>query len=500
MSEYNPQLGDMDLDEFRRWGHDLVDWIADYLAQPESYPVLSRNRPGEIMDSLPTEAPEMPESMATIMADFEKVILPGITHWNHPGFFAYFGITGSGPGILGEMLSAALNVNGMLWRTSPAATELETLTLDWLRQMMGLPAQFQGIITDTASISSMLAIAAARESLGSGIRERGMAGRADLPRLRIYISEQTHSSVEKGAITVGIGQEGVRKIPVDDAFRMKPGLLAEAIAEDLENGWRPMMVTATVGTTATTSIDPVPKIAAICKQYDLWLHVDAAYGGAAALLPEMRHVLDGVSEADSFVVNPHKWLFTPIDCSAFYVRQPEILRQAFTLVPDYLKSEEEGVTNYMDWGVQLGRRFRALKLWLVLRYFGRQGLADRIREHIRLGQLLANWIDDDPDFQRLAPTPFSTVCFRACPEQLARELESAEPDRVQQIESYLEEINGRIVKGVNDTGEIFLAPTRLNGRFTIRLAIGNIRSDEAIIRRSWQLIRNTLLKSMNSLT
>lgn len=426
--------------------------------------------------------------MATIIADFEDILLPGITHWNHPGFMAYFGITGSGPGILGELLTAALNVNGMLWRTSPSATELEQVTLDWLRQMLGLPQGFHGIITDTASISSMLAIAAAREALGLDIRQKGMSGRAELPRLCLYISEQTHSSVEKGAITLGIGHEGVRKIAVDDAFRMDPTKLAQAIKADKADGWRPFCVAATVGTTATTSIDPVPEISAICRQHDLWLHVDGAYGGVAAIAPEFRHVLNGVEQADSFVVNPHKWLFTPIDCSAFYVRRPEILKQAFSLVPEYLKTSEEGVTNYMDWGVQLGRRFRALKLWMVIRYFGRQGLAARIREHIRLGQLLAGWVDADPDFQRLAPAPFSTVCFRAYPHELASLMEATDPQKDQEIEDYLDWLNGETVEAVNATGEIFLSPTRLNGHYTMRIAIGNIRSDEAIVARAWQLI------------
>jgi aromatic-L-amino-acid decarboxylase len=488
MDKDESKIGEMNLDEFRQSGHQLVDWIADYLDHPEQYPVLSRSRPGEIRAQLPAAPPDRPESMATILSDFENIIVPGMTHWNHPGFFSYFGITGSGPGILGELLIAALNVNGMLWRTSPAATELEEVTLDWLRQMMGLPAHFQGIITDTASISSMLAIAAAREALNLDVRRQGMAGRADLPRLRMYISDQTHSSVEKGAITLGIGQEGVRKIATDDTFRMKPEALRKAIKEDIAAGWRPFIVTATVGTTATTSIDPVAEIGAICREHQLWLHVDAAYGGAAAIVPEMSTILDGAEQADSFVVNPHKWLFTPVDCSAFYVRDPEILKRTFALVPEYLKSSEEGVTNYMDWGLQLGRRFRALKLWMVIRHFGRDGLADRIREHIRLGQLVAGWVDADPDFERLAPTPFSTVCFRACPRDLATRLKSADQGEVKKIEAYLEQLNEEVIEAVNATGEVFISPTRLHGRFTIRMAIGNIRSDETIITRTWQLL------------
>jgi aromatic-L-amino-acid/L-tryptophan decarboxylase len=486
-----PPLGEMDLDEFRQTGHQIIDWIAEYLANPEAYPVLSRSRPGEITAQLPPSPPQQPEAMADILADFEKILVPGVTHWNHPGFFAYFGITGSGPGILGELLIAALNVNAMLWRTSPAATELEQVTLDWLRQMLGLPAGFHGVITDTASVSSLLAVAAAREALELDIRRQGMTGRADLPRLRLYISDQTHSSVEKGAITLGIGQEGVRKIPVDDAFRMDVPALAQAIEEDIAAGWRPFCVVATVGTTSTTSVDPVPEIAAICRRHNLWLHVDSAYGGVAGLLPEMRHVLDGCDQADSLVVNPHKWLFTPIDCSAFYVRRPEILQRAFSLVPDYLQTSEAGVTNYMDWGVQLGRRFRALKLWLVIRHFGQEGLAGRIREHIRLGQLMAGWIDEDPDFQRLAPTPFSTVCFRACPQEMAEQLATADPDQVQAIEAYLEQLNTSVIEAINATGDFFFSPTRLHGRYTVRMAIGNIRTDEATVTRAWAVLRQT---------
>ena len=474
---------DMDPESFRRYGHQLIDWIADYLAHTERYPVLSRVKPGEIKARLPQSPPKEPEPMEQILADFESVIMPGITHWNHPAFFAYFAITGSGPGILGELLSAALNVNGMLWKTSPAATELEEVALDWLRQMLGLPEAFRGVITDTASMSSLLAIAAAREQVPDlRVREEGLSGRADVPRLRLYTSEQAHSSIEKAAITLGIGQRGVRKIPVDEAFRMDAAALARAIEEDLSEGWRPFCVAATVGTTSTTSIDPVPEIAALCRQHGLWLHVDGAYGGMAAIVPEFRHVLAGCEHADSIVVNPHKWLFTPIDCSAFFVRRPEVLKRAFSLVPEYLKTAEEEVTNYMDWGVQLGRRFRALKLWMVMRYFGHQGLAARIREHIRLGQQLARWIDEHPDFERMAPTPFSTVCFRARPRRLAG-------DDSPETAAYLDELNAALLEAVNATGEAYLSHTKLHGRFTLRMAIGNLRTTEAHVRRAWELLQ-----------
>ncbi len=469
--------GDMDPEEFRRYGYQVVDWIAEYFGRIEEYPVLSRVEPGAVKAQLPEAYPVEPEPLDRSLADFERVVLPGITHWNHPGFFAYFGISGSGPGILGELLTAALNVNGMLWQTSPAATELEERALDWLRQMLGLPDAFRGVITDTASMSSLLAIAAAREALDLDIRRLGMAGRPELPRLRLYTSEQTHSSVEKGALALGIGQEGVRAIPTDEAFRMDVGALAQAIEEDRAAGWRPFCIVATVGTTSTTSIDPLPAIAALCREHRLWLHVDGAYGGMAAIVPELRHVLAGAEEADSLVVNPHKWLFTPIDCSAFYVRDPAILRRAFSLVPEYLQTGATGVTNYMDWGVQLGRRFRALKLWMVLRYFGQRGLADRIREHIALARRFAGWIDAAPGFERLAPVPFSTVCFRAHPPGLDDEAELAR-------------LNAALLRAVNAGGEVFLSHTVLRGRYTLRLAIGNIRTEERHVARAWEVLRD----------
>ena len=470
--------GDMNPDDFRRYGRQLIDWIADYLTHPEQYPVLSRSQPGDIKAQLPAAPPEQPQSMDRILADFENILLPGITHWNHPGFFAYFSITGSMPGILGELLMAALNVNAMLWKTSPAATELEDVALDWLRQMLGLPAGLDGVIMDTASISSMVAIAAAREALDLDVRRRGLAGRPDLPRLRLYVSDQTHSSVEKGAITLGLGQENVVKIPSDDDFRMRVDALATAVQSDIAAGYRPFFVCATVGTTSTTSIDPVPAIAAVAQKYDLWLHVDGAYGGMAAIVPEMRHVLAGAEQADSIVVNPHKWLFTPIDLSALYTRHPHILKRAFSLVPDYLRTAEgdaETVKNLMDYGVQLGRRFRALKLWLVIRTYGQEGLAARLREHIRLGQQLAGWVDESPDFERLAPTPFSTVCFRARPISVP--------------EAELNRLNEQLMTAVNETGEIYLSHTNLGGKFTLRLAIGNIRTEERHVARAWELLQ-----------
>jgi aromatic-L-amino-acid decarboxylase len=435
--------------------------------------VLSRLRPGELRAQLPASPPEEGEPLATILADVERQILPGITHWNHPAFFAYFSITSSAPGILGEMISATLNVNGMLWRTSPAATELEIVVLDWLRQLVGLPEGLFGVIQDTASASSLVALAAAREAVpGLEARRRGLVGQA---RLRMYASEQAHSSIEKAAIVLGVGQDGFRKIPIDEEFRMDPEALARAVAEDRAAGWTPFAVAATVATTSTTSVDPVPAIADICEREGLWLHVDAAYGGTAAILPECRHVLDGCERADSLVVNPHKWLFVPIDLSALYTRRPEIVRSAFSLVPDYLRTPEDGLApNLMDYGISLGRRFRALKLWMVLRAFGREGIMERLREHLRLAGLFRSWVEADPHFEVMAPTPLSVVCFRA----LFPGRDDADHDR----------LNDEVVEAINASGEVFLSPTKLRGRTSLRLAVGNIRTEERHVRRAWELL------------
>jgi aromatic-L-amino-acid decarboxylase len=465
---------DADLEAFRGEGRRLVDWIARYLGEPERFPVFSRLKPGELRGALPGAPPERGEPLADILADVERLVVPGLTHWNHPGFFAYFAISGSAPGILGEMLSAAFNVNGMLWRTSPAATELEIVALDWLRQILGLPAGLFGVVQDTASSSSLVALAAAREAVpGLDARRRGLSGR---PPLRMYASDQAHSSIEKAGIVLGIGQEGLRKIPVDEAFRMDVGALARAVAEDRTAGRLPFAVTATVGTTSTTSVDPVPAIAELCAREDLWLHVDAAYGGAAAALPERRWVLEGCDRADSLVVNPHKWLFVPIDCSALYTRRPEVLRAAFSLVPDYLRTPEDAVApNLMDYGVSLGRRFRALKLWMVLRAFGREGICERLREHLRLATLFRSWVEADLFFEVVAPTPLSVVCFRArFPER-----SETEADR----------LNEDVAEAVNATGEAFLSATRLRGRTALRLAVGNLRTEERHVRRAWDLLR-----------
>jgi aromatic-L-amino-acid decarboxylase len=474
MTRASSPLGDMDPEAFRREAHRLADWIADYLGNSGRFPVLATVQPGEISTALPVEAPAHGESFDQIFSDFERILLPGITHWNHPGFFAYFAITGSAPGVLAEFLSAALNVQAMLWRTSPAATELEEVTLTWLRKLLTLPASFEGVIYDTASISTLHALATARERTVPSAREFGLAGRKDVARLRVYCSDQTHSSIEKAAILLGLGQQAVRKIPSDAEFRMRVDILADAIADDRATGWLPLAVVATVGTTSSTSVDPVSAIADLCRRESVWLHVDAAYAGVAAMVPGYESILESAGEADSIVVNPHKWLFTPFDLSVLYCRHMDLLRAAFALTPEYLKTLEAApVRNLMDTGIQLGRRFRALKLWMVLRHFGADGLRARLAEHMRLAKVFASWVDGDANFERLAPVPFSVVCFRA------RAARSEDADR----------LNERILQAVNGTGEIFISHTRLGGQYALRLAIGNLHTTQSHVARAWQLIR-----------
>jgi aromatic-L-amino-acid decarboxylase len=480
-----PPTGDMSKEEFRRFGHELIDWISDYFEQIEQQPVLSQIEPGSLKAQLPLTPPEKGEPMGPILADIDRLIVPALTHWSHPSFFAYFATSTSGPGIFGELLSAAFDNKAMLWRTSPAATELEEVALDWLRQMMGLDAGLAGIIYDTASVSSMHAIAAAREGVELRIREEGMSGRADLPLLRVYASEQAHSSIEKGIITLGLGQRSLRKIPTDDQFRMDPKALADAVAEDKRNGTIPFCVVATVGTTSTSSIDPVREIVPICEEHALWLHVDAAYAGSAAVVPEFRYLVDGCDRADSVVTNPHKWLFTPFDLSVLYCRHMDLLRRAFSLVPEYLRTpEQDKVRSGSDYGIQLGRRFRALKLWMVIRYFGHEGLAARIREHCRLAQQFADWVQESPDWEIMAPAPLSLICFRACPKVDA----GSDTER----NARLDVLNEAIMHGVNATGQALLSHTRLNDKITLRLSVGNIRTTEKHVRQVWELLNEQL--------
>lgn len=470
---------DLSPEAYASSAHRLADWIATYLRDVGTYDVLSAVKPGSIRAQLPKSPPAAPESLDDIIADLDRVIMPGATHWNHPGFLAYFANTASVPGILGEMVTAALNLNGMLWRTSPVATELEQVVVDWLRQLFGMGDGWFGMITDTASISTMYALAAARERDPSlGIRQRGMAGRSDLPRLRVYCSEHAHSSVDKAAMTLGLGLENVVHIACDADFRMRPEMLARAINADRAQGFRPLAVVATAGTTSMTSVDPIADIATICQRESLWLHVDGAYGGSAMAVPEMRPLFAGLERADSLVVNPHKWLFTPMDCSVLFTRQPKVLRRAFSLVPEYLTTAEgDEALNYMDYGLQLGRRFRALKLWMVIRAFGADGIAERIRHHCMLAQTFAAWVRAaGHGWSVRAPVPFSTVCFRHVPEGETDEAEIASH-------------NAAIMARVNESGEVFISHTKLGDQYVLRVAIGNLRTSEATLDRAWVLLR-----------
>jgi aromatic-L-amino-acid decarboxylase len=480
-------FGDMPADRFRELAGQVLDRVTDYLSNVERWPVLARARPGELRAALPAAPPAHGEPIERILEDYDRLVPAATTHWNHPGFFAYFAVTGSGPGILAELLSAALNVNAMVWRTGPAATELEEVATDWLRQLLGLGPGLDGTISDTASTSTLHALAAARESLSDlEIRQYGLAGRPDVPRLRVYCSQEAHSSVDKAVLALGLGLDGTRRVATDGALRLDPAELAAAIRADRLAGIRPMAVVATVGTTSTTAVDPVPAIAELCAAEGIWLHVDAAYGGAAGVVPEYRWVLDGADRADSLVVNPHKWLFVPIDCSVLYTRRPDVLRRAFSLVPDYLTTAEgEAARNLMDYGVALGRRFRALKLWFVLRAFGADGLAARIREHIRLAQRFGDWIDADAAFERLAPSPLSVVVFRHRPAGL-------------EDGPALDRHNERLLDAVNATGEVFLSHTRVRGRYALRLAVGNLRTRERHVRRAFELLKETAVVPMLS--
>ncbi|GBD90869.1 L-2,4-diaminobutyrate decarboxylase [bacterium BMS3Abin04] len=473
----NKIVGDMPPEEFRKSGHELIDWIADYLINIEEYPVLPNTKPGELKKRFPKNPPENGESVEEILSDIDRKIIPGVTHWNHPKFMAYFNSTSSGPGILAELLTAALNQNGMNWKSSPIAAEMEEVTLDWLRQMLDLPENFWGIIYDTASISSLHAIASAKTQVEHERKDKNL-----LNKLCFYFSEQAHSSIEKDALFLGIKKEHIRKIKVNKDFKMIPEVLRNQISKDIENNLIPFCVVATVGTTSTTSVDSVSKIAKICSEKNIWLHIDAAHAGIAAIVPEMRFILNGVEHADSIVVNPHKWLFMPIDISVYYTTKPNILKRTFSLIPEYLKTEQDNsAINYMDYGIQLGRRFRSLKLWFVIRYFGVKGLRSIIREHIRVGKLFEELVSNNPQFELLAPVPFSTVCFRAVPNRVISEAQ-------------LNELNERLMNEVNRTGKVFLSHTRLYNKFIIRLVVSGIRTKEEHMLEVWALLQKTLSK------
>jgi aromatic-L-amino-acid decarboxylase len=452
------------VEDFRQAGHQTVDWIAEYLTNVADMPVLAQTKPGDLLDALPKSAPEKGETFDAILRDFDRLVMPAVTQWNHPRFFAYFACTGSTPAILGEMLAAALNTNGLHWKTSPAVAELEQRALDWLRQWIGVPEGWFGIVYDTASTSSMHAVVCARELADPEARTAG--SRNDLV---LYTSDQSHMSIEKGAIAVGVGQKNIRKVPSDGEFRMRADALATMVEEDKRAGKRPFCVVATVGTTSTTSIDPVPQIADVAEKHGLWLHVDAAYAGAAAILPEQRHIMAGVERAHSLVFNAHKWLFTPIDLSAFYTRRPDILRRAFSLTPDYLKTQDDPrAHNLMDYGVPLGHRFRALKLWFVMRYFGRERIEAILRSHIQWAQDFAALVDAHPKFERVAPVPLSVVCFRY---------------------KGSDDENRAILEKVNASDRMFIASTVLNGKLTLRLAIGQLETSWSDVQEAWELLQ-----------
>ena len=453
----------MQPDEFRRHGHAIIDWIADYQANIRDYPVIPKCAPGDLIDALPATGPQAPETMEQILRDFEALIVPGVTHWNHPRFHSFFAISSSPPGVLAETLAAALNMQHMLWKSGPAGTELEQVTLAWLIDWMGLGPGWFGEIFDTASVSTLHGIAAAREMVAPGSRAQGNpAG------LTVYCSQWAHTSVDKACIMLGVGLDNLRRIEADGQYRLKPAALAQAIREDRAAGRLPICIVPTVGTTGVTSVDPVAEVVRIARAENMWVHVDAAYGGAAAIVPEFRHYLDGVDGADSMVVNPHKWLFTPIDLSCFYTRRPDVVRRAFSLVPDYLQYQEDPrLINLMDYGLPLGRRFRSLKLWFAMRYYGHEGFMRMIRNHVAWAHRLADLIRADERFEMAAPVTMGLVCFRL----------KASDDATRAL-----------VEAINDSGFAFLSQTTVDGKFTVRWAIGTFGCTWEDVDAVWQRI------------
>jgi aromatic-L-amino-acid decarboxylase len=463
----------MDIDEFRKNAHEIVDWIADYYENIEQYPVKSQVSPKEILNKLPENPPEKSEDFGKIFSDFEKIIMPGITHWQSPNFFAYFPANASFPSILGEFLTAALGTQCMIWETSPAAAELEQRTTEWLRQLTGLPEYFHGVIQDTASTATLCSLLTAREKKSAyRINEKGSY--QDI--YRVYCSDQAHSSIEKDVKIAGIGRENLVKIHVDKNFAMIPGALEEAITNDLIMGYKPLAVVTALGTTGSTAVDPLNRIGKICKRFDVWLHVDAAYAGSALVLEEMRWMAKGMKYVDTFVFNPHKWMFTNFDCSAYYVKDKEALLKTFEIMPEYLKTErDQVVNNYRDWGIQLGRRFRALKLWFVIRSFGAEGIKSIIRKHIEIIKNLTEEIEEHKDFEILAPVFFNLICFRFAPQGFDNEK--------------LNEMNQKIMQKANATGDLYLTHTKLNDKFTLRFVAGQTCVEQHHVRKAWDMIR-----------
>lgn len=467
----------MDHKTFRYWAHQMADWMADYFENIEKYPVKPPVRPGEIKAKLPPAPPPAPEPMEDIFRDFQEIILPGMTHWQHPQFFAYFPASRSAPSVLAEMLTAAMGAQCMIWYTSPAAEELEERTMEWLRQMTGLPADFVGSIQETASAATLIALLMARERKNHFRSNR--EGLGDMPSLRIYASEQVHSSIPKAARIAGYGEKNVVLIPTDDQYAMDAEELERAIREDIIKGQMPACVVAAMGTTSSTAIDPLRPIGEIARKYGLFFHVDAAFAGTALLLPEMRWMSDGIELADSFVFNPHKWMFVNFDCSAFFVRDKELLVNTFSILPEYLKTPEDKlVNNYRDWGIQLGRRFRALKLWFVIRNYGVEGLREKIRLHLRIGEWLAGQVQVEPDFELLAPVPLNLVCFRYHPVGM---------DSVEELNA----LNEQLLQRLNDSGRILLTQTKLSGNYTIRLVAGQAETELEDVQKGWELIKET---------
>jgi aromatic-L-amino-acid decarboxylase len=468
-------VGDTPSDEFRKQLHELADWVADFRECIDQLRVAPDDKPGAIRAQLSAQAPEEGESFEKILNDVNRVIVPGMVHWSHPMFLAYFGWTTTAPAILGEIITAPLNVNAMTWRTSPAATELETLMIDWIRQWVHLPEQFGGVVYDTASVGVMHALAVAREEAAPFVRERGLVS-AGAPIFRIYASEQAHSSAEKAAIALGLGQENVQRVATDSLFRMDASALREVIACDIRDGFKPLAAIATVGTTSTASVDPIPEIARICREFKMWLHIDGAYGAGFAILAEYQSMTAGWGDADSIVVNPHKSLFVPLDFSVLYLRDLEKLRRVFTLVPEYLRGDTvEAQKNYMDYGIQLGRRFRALKAWIIFRSFGREGIAARLREHIRLANIFADWIRKDNRFELAAPVSLGIVCFRF----------------VSGAENELDKLNSEIVEQINASGRAYLTQTKLRGQTVMRVGLGNVLTTEDHLCKAWEIIQET---------
>lgn len=464
----------METKEFRQSAHQLVDWMADYMENTGRYEVKPSIRPGDIKKQLPSAAPVEGEAFSRIFDDFNKIILPGMTHWQHPQFFAYFPTGASGPSILAEMLSSTLGAQCMIWLTSPAAEELEERMMEWLRDMLGLPKSFTGVIQDSSSSATLVALLTAREMRsGYSINQKGFEGNH---RFRVYTSAQAHSSVDKDMKIAGLGIDNLVKIEVDETFAMKPDALRKAIDHDLQNGFTPLCVVSTIGTTSSTAIDPIDSISTICKKYSCWHHIDASYAGTALLLPEMRWMSKGAEAADSFVVNPHKWMFTNFDCSAYFVKDKDALIKTFGILPEYLKTPEDHlVNNYRDWGIPLGRRFRALKLWFVIRSFGLKGLQDKIREHISYGQWLKERIAGTPNFQLLAPVPLNLVCFRFVPEGI-------------KDEGSLNEINAKLLSSLNATGKILLTQTKLGHTYALRFVGGSEKTTLGDIQQGWALV------------